>query len=207
MVRLNLIAELSHFFVQLLRDQFFEEFFGQNSVNLLGEEGSKIDCFDGIGYPEKRSWKFTQPSPSDSFFVFAKNWCTVGIWVANKFGIQITVLLTDQHIDHHLNTSPLFSCPARTLWYWASEWHSKPHQDQSSICANGAQCYLRAKTTITFLRWGWLDNTGWVWFITFMFLIFTLFNEMVRLTDNLAKRGWSENVVSSKSVCLQKQFI
>ena len=55
MVRLNLIAELSHFFVQLLRDQFFEEFFGQNSVNLLGEEGSKIDGFDGIGYPEKRS--------------------------------------------------------------------------------------------------------------------------------------------------------
>ena len=137
MVRLNLIAELSHFFVQLLRDQFFEEFFGQNSVNLLGEEGFKIDCFDGIGYPEKRSWKFAQPSPSDSLFVFAKNWCTVGIWVANKFGIQITVLLTDQYICNGCNClNGTTSMPKSVLrysldkvrqvseseiWYWMTQ--------------------------------------------------------------------------------------
>ena len=35
-----------------------------------------------------------------------------------------------------------------------------------SICAKGAQCYL-CTTSAYLSRWGWLNNTGWVWFITF----------------------------------------
>ena len=51
----------------------------------------------------------------------------------------------------------------------------------SNLCKRSSMLFAHKECTYL-SRWGWLVNTCWVWFITFMFLLFTSLWLLIRST-------------------------